>query len=187
MFVLAIVGLSAVGKSTIISELETALSLRHFTASELIKSELALCKSQVATSEELRLGRVVDNQVLLATAFARCTEGLEGLVVLDGHVAIDGASGLVDIPASVFGDLGVQHMLFIRASAHAIAERRRKDALRIRPQRTIAEITAHQEHALSRAKTITVQLGIPLTVLDSSDKEAICHLLRSLRNVSSYF
>jgi adenylate kinase len=170
MFVLAIVGLSAVGKSTIISELETALPLRHFTASELIKSELASCKSQVATSEELRLGSVVDNQVLLASAFAGCTERLEGLVVLDGHVVIDGASGLVDIPASVFGEFGVQHMLFIRASAHAIAERRQKDALRARPQRTMTEITAHQEHALTRAKTITGQLGISLTVLDSSDK-----------------
>ena len=174
MFVLAIVGLSAVGKSTIISELETALPLRHFTASELIKSELRLCKSQIATSEELRVGPVVGNQVLLASAFARCTGGLEGLVVLDGHVVIDGASGLVDIPASVFRELGVQHMLFIRASAHAIAERRQKDALRARPQRTMTEITSHQEHALTRAKTITGQLGIPLTVLDSNDKEAIC-------------
>jgi adenylate kinase len=115
MFVLAIVGLSGVGKSTLISELEKALPLRHFTASELIKSEFALRRSEVATSEELRLGPVVGNQVLLASAFARCTEGLEGIVVLDGHVVIDGASGLVDIPASVFGDLGVQHMLFIRA------------------------------------------------------------------------
>ena len=76
MFVLAIVGLSGLGKSTIISELETATPLRHFAASVLIKSELALCKSQIATSEELRSGPVVDNQVLLASAFARCTEGL---------------------------------------------------------------------------------------------------------------
>jgi adenylate kinase len=111
MFVLAIVGLSGVGKSTLIGQFEKELPLRHFTASELIKSELALHEFQVATSEELRLGPVVDNQVLLGSAFARRTEGLEGLVVLDGHVVIDGASGLVDIPASVFAGLGVQHML----------------------------------------------------------------------------
>jgi adenylate kinase len=183
MFVLAIVGLSGVGKSTLIGQFEKELPLRHFTASELIKSELALRESQVATSEELRLGPVVDNQILLGSAFARRTEGLEGPVVLDGHVVIDGASGLVDIPASVFG-LGVQHMLFIRASANEVAERRQKDALRARPQRTITEITAHQEHALRRAKTITGQLGIPLAVLDVSNKEAICQLSISLRNLS---
>jgi adenylate kinase len=184
MFVLAIVGLSGVGKSTLIGQFEKELPLRHFTASELIKSELALRESQVATSEELRLGPVVDNQILLGSAFARRTEGLEGPVVLDGHVVIDGASGLVDIPASVFGGLGVQHMLFIRASADEVAERRQKDALRARPQRTITEITAHQEHALRRAKTITGQLGIPLAVLDVSNKEAICQLSISLRNLS---
>ena len=120
MFVLAIVGLSGVGQSTLISQFEKELPLRHFTASGLIKSELALRESQVATSEELRLVPVVDNQVILGSAFARRTEGLEGLAVLDGHVVIDGASGLVDIPASVFGGLGVQHMLFIRASANEI-------------------------------------------------------------------
>jgi adenylate kinase len=171
---------SGVGKSTLLSELEKSLPLRHFTASDLIKSELAFRSSQVPSSEELRLGAVADNQALLAAAFARSTAELDCLVVLDAHVVIDGASGLVDIAASVFGDLGVQHMLFIQADPSDIAERRQKDTQRSRPARLTEEIAAHQNHALAQAKAITSQLNIPLTVLDSNDSNSIHHFLASL-------
>jgi adenylate kinase len=180
IFVLALVGLSGVGKSTLISELEKALPLRHFTASDLIKSELAFRSSHVASSEELRVGAVTDNQVLLMAAFSRSTTKLDGLVVLDAHVVIDGACGLIDIAASVFGDLGVQHMLFIEAAPEEIAERRRNDTGRSRPTRSAEEIGAHQEHAITRARTITAELGIPLTVINANDKAKVHELLVSI-------
>jgi adenylate kinase len=124
MYVIALVGFSGVGKSTLLAELEQSIPLRHFAASDVIKAELARCESRSVSSDELRLGPVLDNQTLLISGFARCTQGLDGLVVLDGHTVVDGWFGPIEIPAEVFGAANVRHMLFLKAHPYLIVERR---------------------------------------------------------------
>jgi len=169
MFVIAPVGLSGVGKSTLLAQLEKRIPLAHFAASDVIKAALARLESQSVSSEELRLRPILNNQNLLVSGFARCTQGLNGLVVLDGHTVIDGSSGLIEIPAEVFGILRVRHILFLAAHPDQIAERRRNDSHRSRPHRSTEQIRAHQELAIRVAEKIAAELQISLTVIESGD------------------
>jgi hypothetical protein len=76
--------------------------LLHLQASALIKLEQEYRTGSVCTSEELRLGPVLDNQALMLAAFTRLTHGVRSLIVFDGHTIIDGAAGPISIPANVF-------------------------------------------------------------------------------------
>lgn len=97
MLVVALVGLSGVGKSTLLGEIARSVPFCHFQASNLIKAERARSTSRETSSEELRLGPVLDNQALLISSFTRATRDVVGLVVFDGHIIIDGLFGLTEI------------------------------------------------------------------------------------------
>lgn len=165
MKVVAVVGISGVGKSTCIRRWAERFPLMHVQASALIKAEQAARNQEVHSSEDLRLGPVLDNQALLLSAFRRTTEGYRGLVIFDGHTLIDGVNGPTPIPASVFQDLGCERIIFVHDTASAIAERRIKDRQRIRPQLSVEELNSHQDLALATAKEIADELGIELMTL----------------------
>lgn len=165
MKVVAVVGISGVGKSTCIRQWAERFPLMHLQASALIKAEQAARNQAVGSSEDLRLGPVLDNQSLLVSAFRRATEGHDGLVIFDGHTLIDGVDGPMPIPASVFRDLECQHIIFICDAGSAIVERRSADSQRIRPQLSAEELARHQDFALATAKAIADELGIELTTL----------------------
>jgi adenylate kinase len=182
MFVIALVGLSGVGKSTLLAKLEKRIPLKHFAASDVIKAELARSESRSASSEELRLGSVLDNQSLLVSGFARCTQGLEGLVVLDGHTVIDGSCGLIEIPAEVFAAAHVRHIIFLKAHPDQIAERRTNDA-RSRPHRSPEQIREHQQVAITVTRKIAAQLYVPLTIIQSDNLTCLRELFYKFASV----
>lgn len=165
MKVVAVVGISGVGKSTCIRQWAERVPLMHLQASALIKAEQAARNQAMSSSEDLRLGPVLDNQALLLNAFRRTTEGYDGLVIFDGHTLIDGVDGLMPIPASVFRDLGCEQIIFIHDTASAIVERRMKDKQRTRPLLPTDELNRHQDFALAIAQKIAEELGIELTSL----------------------
>ena len=173
MRIIALVGLSGVGKSTLLKRMASHIEFEHLQASVLIKSELKRTQSELQSSEGLRQGQVIDNQAALISGFLRTTEGMSGLVVLDGHTLIDAGEKLIEIPADVFRQIGVEHMIFLQEAPERIAERRGGDIGRKRPNRTVETLAYHQVQAIIVAARITLELDIPLSVISGSQHDVL--------------
>lgn len=167
--VVAVVGLSGVGKTSLITRIASELPLKHIQASTIIKQEQAMRQTEALTSEQLRLGDVLQNQFLLIDGFHRAIGGTDKLIVLDGHVLIDGRDGVVEVPTDVFRRIGCQQFLIIEDEANRIYERRRSDSSRSRPVRSLAELCDQQRHSTQWAKQIASELCIRCSVLRPSD------------------
>ena len=185
MRVIAIVGLSGVGKSTLIAAVSDHTPFLHLQASALIKAEQEFRASLKQNSEELRLGAVLSNQSLLVAAFLRATKDVTGLVVFDSHTLIDGKDGLVQIPASVFADVGCKHMAVILDEPSKISDRRRTDVARSRPFPPESALAEHQELALKAARRIAQALSIPITIHSPQALDEIKVLLVEQLKLSS--
>jgi adenylate kinase len=177
MKTVAVVGLSGVGKSTLIQRAAMDIELLHLQASALIKAEQEYRAGPVYSSEELRLGPVLDNQALMLAAFSRLTHGVHSLVVFDGHTIIDGTAGPIYIPADVFKALGCVSMAFIWDEPELIAQRRKADHRRDRPTLTPNLLRRHQELAELAGREICGTLDIPLKLIKGSDQNAFQELL----------
>ena len=66
-----LVGLSGVGKSTLLKKVGKRVSFLHLQASHLIQNELVFQTSVTQTSEQLRNGPIINNQAHLISAFQR--------------------------------------------------------------------------------------------------------------------
>ncbi|HXS50202.1 MAG TPA: AAA family ATPase [Sphingomicrobium sp.] len=169
MTVLAVVGLSGVGKTTAINRLADKVPFLHLQASALIQAERVARGYAGTSSEDLRRGPVLDNQSLLICGFRRASEDHHGLVVLDGHVLIDSDNGMIKIPSSVFGDIGCDHIAVLTDDPHEIWQRRRNDVSRKRPSRSVQDLNEQQELICIVAAQIAGELGIHITEHSSSD------------------
>ncbi|SDQ79383.1 adenylate kinase [Brevundimonas sp. 374] len=178
---MALVGLSGVGKSTLLASSQDKSQFLHVQASELIKLEQAARGAEIASSEALRLGPVIDNQRLLVAGFRRATRGETRPIVFDGHTIIDGSSGIIEIGSDVFGDLGVKHVVMLVADPEEILRRRASDTGRTRPMRSIEQIAAHQDRATEVAKQIADDLKVEFGLVTQSEPERIWHAIESLR------
>ena len=159
----ALVGLSGVGKSRLLSSLRKHSHFLHLQASDLLKRELGGKRS--VSSEDLRLGDIVANQTLIVQAFQRETRGFTGTVIFDGHSLIEGRRGLVVIPTEVFGSLGTKFVVFLQDKPAAIVLRRQNDLVQQRPSRSVRTIARHQSRAITATADIALELGISLTVI----------------------
>lgn len=162
--VVALLGISGVGKSTVLNKLAGTIAFQHVQASTIIK--LAR-DAQVATPtglDELRNTNIDDNQALLISGFAAARDPTAPVVVLDGHSVIDTPQGLICIPPIVFARLGVSLFVFLADDAAAIADRRRQDQTRRRPTRTNDELERHQTEALGNTFAAARLLNAPLMV-----------------------
>jgi adenylate kinase len=177
--VVALLGLSGVGKSTMLTRIVGKTAFRHLQASQLIKDELARISALHASSEELRTGAVSCNQQLLVSAFKREAATDTGCIVIDGHSVIDTPNGLLTIPPETFARIGVAYVVVLQDATIRIAERRLADTSRVRPQRSLQQLTEHQARSLEAAAEIGLHLKCPVTVLTpDNDAELISVLAR---------
>lgn len=174
---IALLGLSGVGKSTLIARLNKRMPVLHLQASALIKAEQAYRAQQPEDSESLRLGTVVNNQVLMIAAFRRATANAQLPIVFDGHSVIDGRDGLLEIPASVFADLALDAILYMSADPHVIAGRRLADTGRDRPARDAEALAEHQRVAEDAARRIAGQIGCTFIPIADGDIDRIVAVL----------
>lgn len=156
---IALLGLSGVGKSTLVGRLRQSVQIVHLQASALIKAEQAYRAQHADSSEALRLGSVMDNQDLMIAAYRRAAQATTLPIIFDGHNVIDGRDGLVEIPASVFSALGLTAICYLSANPEWIAERRQADVGRARPARDAATLAEHQRIACSAAERIAGEIG----------------------------
>ncbi|WP_149541214.1 ATP-binding protein [Siccirubricoccus phaeus] len=166
--VVAVVGLSGVGKSTLLQKLNEGQIFRHFQASVLIREQKA-AMNEMSAQDILRLGNIEDNQRLLVEGFKRATDNMTGLIVLDGHTIIDTPAGIVVIHPDVFRDMGVSRFVFVYEDPAVIALRRAGDSSRKRPLRTEDELREQQEMALICAFRASIALGAGMRVTRATD------------------
>lgn len=183
--VIAIVGISGVGKSTLIRQVQARQPLLHLQASDLIKAEQLRQRSNASSSEELRLGPVLDNQQLLISGFFAAIVGFAGLIVFDGHAVIFGESTATEIPSTVFGRIGCQAIIVIEAEPTTIRAQRMRDVARPRPDVTEAELARQQAHAKDVAAKIAAEFAIPFHCIASGDGERLSATLFGLAEGSS--
>lgn len=162
---IAILGLSGVGKSTLIGKIRETVPLLHLQASALIKAEQAHRKKSPDSSEALRIGAVMDNQSLMIAAYRREAAATDLPIVFDGHSIVDGRDGPIEIPASIFAALELDAIFYMSAEPHLIAERRRADVSRERPHRDIPTLEQHQHLAEATARLIADAIGCPFILI----------------------
>ena len=175
---IAFVGLSGVGKSTLIRSLADRIELQHLSAGKLIGEERARLQ-EALNHDELRLADIATNQQLLIDGFKRKRDNHAALVVLDGHTVIDTNLKLEAIPASVFKAIGIEAFIFLRADPAEILQRRISDTTRTRPMINVTEIAMHQAFAIEVTQACAGELSIPCHIVDTDDVEFILGILNS--------
>lgn len=173
----ALLGLSGVGKSTLIGQVAEHTPLLHLQASSLIKAEQAHRAQAQHTSEALRIGPVLDNQALMIAAFDRLTKMATLPIVFDAHSVIDGRNGLLEIPSAVFAPLGLDAICILTAAPSAIFERRRHDTARERPFRDVETLEAQQARAITAAQQIASDIGCPFHHFETDGRARLVKLL----------
>lgn len=174
---ISVLGLSGVGKSTLIGRIQETIPLVHLQASGLIKAEQAYRAQNPGTSEALRTGAVIDNQALMIAAFQREAAATKLPIIFDGHSVIDGSDGLIEIPSTVFRELGLDAICFLAADPYLIAERRRADVERKRPFRDVATLQDHQKIAEAAARRIATEVERPFIYIADGKIDLIGKLI----------
>jgi len=176
--IVAVFGLSGVGKSWLIERYAMHSCVLHVQASQLLREAKAALSGGRVTSEELRAGDVLDNQALLIRAFAHVRETAAKPIIFDGHCVVDNGAELLEIPAEVIAGLAISHLVFVEGSAIDIIKRRKNDKTRVRPTRSEDELVRHQQCAKAICEAYSKSLAIPLTIVPASDEEAFAKTLR---------
>lgn len=175
---IALLGLSGVGKTSMLNRLSSQVAFTHLEASRLIKAEQARRSIAAQSSEALRTGPVLDNQALLVAGFKHEARSIEGSIVFDGHSVIDGGNGLIKIPPDVFASIELQAICILQAEPADILARRQGDTARPRPVRSVDALAEHQEKAIEVARAIAEQLNLPFSLLGNEDEAKLAALIR---------
>jgi adenylate kinase len=174
MKIIAVLGISGVGKSNLVEKAAQQRNLLHLKASDLIKARLAWPQS----SEQLRQGTVLDNQAHMLAEFAdRIAATDHNIIVFDGHGLIDSPGGLVEIPLSVFRAIQPNAIVFVEDVPAVIATRRTADTDRVRPARSVIELAQQQSLAKVRAAYFAQSLGVPSHAITAADTTGFVALL----------
>jgi len=176
--VIALTGLSGVGKSTLTKTLAASVPFECLQASALIKEGRLAVGDAGITQDELRLVDIDENQNLLIRGFRLKARASKGLIVLDGHTVIERDDGLTRIDARVFGAIGIDSMIFLADDPGDIVERRRNDTVRKRRLLSIDTMRLIQENAQDHAAAICRTLGKPLHVFRPNQSKLIVQWLQ---------
>ncbi|AWM01541.1 ATP-binding protein [Bradyrhizobium amphicarpaeae] len=160
--VVAVAGLSGVGKSTILTRLRSAVPMQVLQASALIKEARTSGDGRSLTLDALRAVDLDENQRLLVEGFAQKIDRTAPLVVLDCHTVIETPKGLIHIDPCVFASMNVKAVVFLEDQPEEIMRRRRDDTTRQRP--STEHLGFVQIEAIQQARTIAAALNIPLFV-----------------------
>jgi adenylate kinase len=151
--------------------LAARLGLAHAQASDLLKRAKLQEADEAVSSEDLRKGPVLDNQIMLLTSFGTFAAKESRNILFDGHSLIDAGEALIEIPVEVIKAIGPAAVLFLWEEPQTIADRRTSDLGRRRPSRSVDELAQHQARAEELARFYGANLRIPFVRVRSGDEE----------------
>lgn len=168
MTIVFVGGVHGVGKSTCCAQVAQLTGCLHVTASEIIKRE----RSQAIASAGKLVADVDGNQRLLIRGFhtLRLQAGTMP-ILLDGHFAMRDTLGEIQaVSVDVFRSLGVDRVVCLVDEPSAIAARiQQRDGTAL-ANHEIAEL---QDAEMRHAKAAAVALGVPFTLVQGGDVEAL--------------
>jgi adenylate kinase len=179
--IVALTGLSGVGKSTLITAIAARLPLQHLQASALIKKGRETSGDAIG-HDRLRYSDLDENQLLLVRGLNAAIDQTAQLVVLDSHTLIEREADEFLVEPRVFASVGICGMIFLREEPLEILRRRQSDRSRIRPIKDEAFLAASQANALAQAEFICRTASVPLFVETPSAIENILASLISFRD-----
>lgn len=177
--VIAVFGLSGVGKSTTLQQVvaESGGLAIVMNAGALIGRR----KQNKGSDENLRLlptKEIQHNQEILIEELARERKSIGAQVLLlDGHCVIDNGDRLVPIPIEVIKKLDLAALVFVQEEVERIRERRLRDEKRSRPNLSVAELAKQQKKALEVCSVYASVLGLPLTIVTVEQWQLIAELV----------
>lgn len=180
--IVALVGISGVGKTTFLKRLGKRLNFQHLTAGSLIARART---AEDGARDRLRMADLDENQRLLIEGFALAHDPDAALIILDAHVIIQGPSDLSMICSEVFSSLNVSIMAHLEADPSQIGDNRRNDVNRDRPALSTEELECHQIMSHSHAKAISSDLGIEFKALTHCDEASFGNYLKETTRVSN--
>lgn len=176
--IIALVGISGVGKTTFLKRIGENIDFQHLSAGSLIAQARSLGEDR---RDVLRLEDIDDNQRLLLSGFQIMHDQSAPLVVLDGHAIIHTPIGIECIDSSVFREIGIDGMIHLSANPDDILRNRTKDSNRVRPQLGLFEIADQQNKSLEVTKLVVAALGIPLFVASYDDFDVAVEFMKAPR------
>lgn len=161
MNIIAIFGISGVGKTTLIQKLcQDNPNYVHLQAGTLIRRALKnIPRDQLRiTSSE----QIIKNQYLLIDEFWKEIEEQKHInVIFDGHSIIDNNQGIIQIPSDVIKGLKPKKIVFIEDNPEAIFDRKMMDHTRDRSGISPDILREQQDKALTQAKIYADELSLP--------------------------
>jgi predicted transcriptional regulator/adenylate kinase len=172
--VIFIAGVHGVGKTTLCSGIADSHGFVHKSASQLIRE----AKESAIARYSKTVADIPGNQQLLIDAVNRITQSGQTLL-LDGHLALFNSARKAEaLPTKVFADLSIDGIVMIHDKASGIVARlKQRDGGGI----DLDEIKALQRVEMSRAKSVTDELGLPLFRVKAFDDSAFSMALDTLR------
>ena len=176
--IVAFTGISGVGKTTFLKKLAMRMSFQHLTGGNLIA---AARQADADQRDAMRHADLDENQQLLIDGFFVACDPQVELVIMDGHVVIDGGNSLTELPSTVFRALGTSLMVHLEAEADWIVANRSGDTLRSRPTYASETLDQHQSTSRNHAASIAGELGIGFHTVTHSDVDQFATTLSGLR------
>lgn len=171
--VIAVFGISGVGKSTLIEGfIKDHPEYTHIQAGTLIKRAL-----KDVPRDKLRLAdpeTIIKNQYLLIEEFWKdVQEHGHTHVIFDGHSVIDTGSTLIAVPSDIIEALKPCKIVVVNDDPQHIHSRRKNDTTRNRSDTTVDQIKEEQCKAMGQAKQYANVLEVPFVDIKSGDLQAL--------------
>ena len=170
-----VLGLSGVGKSTVLEEAQLISDIDYKTINYGDKMfEVAREKGLVEKRDEMKELGVETYKELQETAAQNIFEIAENHdVILDTHAAIKTPHGYIPgLPKWTVEELDPDKLILFTASAKEIYERSISDNDRDREHEEVSDIKEYQEIAREMASTNAVQSGAYLKIIENKDGKA---------------
>ncbi|MCS3925299.1 adenylate kinase [Bradyrhizobium elkanii] len=178
----ALTGLSGVGKSTLIAKIAAQVEFQHLQASSLIERGRETMLGQAVSQDRLRYSDLDENQQLLICGLEASIDPAFQLVVLDSHTLIERDADHFVVDPTVFAAVGIAAMIFLHEEPRKIEKRRSNDRSRVRPRKDITALAKIQTEAAAQAELICREVGVPLHIEMPSNVDGVVELLRRFRH-----
>ena len=170
-----VVGLSGVGKSTVLEE-ATKLASEDYEIINYGDRMLEIAKDEglVDSRDEIKeISSEEQKQVQKKAAESIVEDSEDGNVIVDTHSAIQTPHGyLPGLPKWTIENLEPQHLIILDASAQEIYDRSTDDEGRNREHESVEGIERYRQVAREMASAGSVLTGAYLKVIENSDGQA---------------
>jgi len=173
-------GVSGVGKTRLLEDVIRFLpSAVIWRASGIIGAARNILDPE--TLRTLPPGEILRSQALLVQGFeAQRRASPRSLVLLDAHSIIDADAGFIEIPVEVAARFMPSGILHVSDEPARILERRLADTKRVRPVRSLAQLTEYQRRSIAACEGYSVALRVPMIEVRSGEGESSTRAIQAI-------